>query len=45
VAIVVDGRVRSAPTINNPSYEADQIQISGDFSEDEVKELADFVAG
>jgi hypothetical protein len=45
VAIVVDGRVQSAPTINNPSYEADQIQISGDFSEDEAKELAEFVAG
>ena len=45
VAIVVGGRIRSAPTINNPSYEADQIQISGDFSEDEAKELADFVAG
>lgn len=45
VAIVVDGRIRSAPTINNPSFEADQMQISGNFSEDEAKELAEFVAG
>jgi hypothetical protein len=45
VAIVVDGRVQSAPSIIEPSYEADQIQISGAFSEHGARALAAAVAG
>jgi preprotein translocase subunit SecD len=37
---VLDGEVISAPSISQPSYEADSIQISGDFSEGEAKDLA-----
>ena len=40
LAIVLDSVVQSAPTIQNPSYEPDQIQISGDFTESEAKDLA-----
>ena len=40
LAIVLDSVVQSAPTINNPSYERDQIQISGSFDESEAKDLA-----
>ena len=40
LAIVVDGIVVSAPTIELPSFERDQIQISGDFDEAEAKDLA-----
>lgn len=40
LAIVLDSVVQSAPTINQPSYEADQIQISGSFSESQAKDLA-----
>ncbi len=40
LAIVLDSVVQSAPTIQQPSYEADQIQISGSFSESEAKDLA-----
>jgi hypothetical protein len=45
VAIVVGGRVQSAPTVNEPSYQADQIQISGAFDEAETRALAEAVAG
>ena len=40
LAIVLDGRVVSAPSINAPSFAADAISISGDFSEGEAKDLA-----
>ena len=40
LAIVLDSVVQSAPSINEPSYEADQIQISGSFTESEAKDLA-----
>jgi preprotein translocase subunit SecD len=40
LAIVLDSVVQSAPSITNPSYSADQISISGTFSESEAKDLA-----
>jgi preprotein translocase subunit SecD len=40
LAIVLDGRVVSAPSINAPSFDADGISISGDFTEGEAKDLA-----
>jgi preprotein translocase subunit SecD len=40
LAIVLDSVVQSAPNIEQPSYEADQIQISGSFTESEAKDLA-----
>jgi preprotein translocase subunit SecD len=40
LAIVLDSVVQSAPEIQAASYSRDQIQISGDFSEDEAKDLA-----
>lgn len=39
IAIVVDDVVLSAPTVQQPSFDADQIQISGDFTEDEAVAL------
>lgn len=40
LAIVLDGEVISAPTIQNPTFARDQIQISGSFTEAEAKDLA-----
>lgn len=40
LAIVLDGQVVSAPSINAASFAADAISISGDFSESEAKDLA-----
>jgi preprotein translocase subunit SecD len=40
LAIVLDSVVQSAPSINEPSYTADQIQISGRFTEGDAKDLA-----
>ncbi len=40
LAIVLDGKVVSAPSINAASFAADAISISGDFSESEAKDLA-----
>ena len=40
LAIVLDRDVVSAPAIQQASFERDQIQITGDFSEDEAKDLA-----
>lgn len=40
LAIVVDGVVISAPTIQTTSFEADQIQISGNFTEASATALA-----
>lgn len=40
LAIVLDGRVVSAPSINAPSFRADEISITGQFTESEAKDLA-----
>jgi len=40
LAIVLDSRVVMAPTIQQPSYESDQISISGSLTEGEAKDLA-----
>ena len=40
LAIVLDGRVLSAPVIQQASFQADQIIISGSFTEREAKDLA-----
>ncbi|HEX4868911.1 MAG TPA: protein translocase subunit SecD [Acidimicrobiales bacterium] len=40
LAIVLDSRVVMAPNIQQPSYKADQISISGSLSEAEAKDLA-----
>ena len=40
LAIVLDGRVLSAPVIQQASFEADRIEISGDFTERDAKDLA-----
>lgn len=40
LAIVLDSVVQSAPQIQDPSYSRDQIQISGNFTESEAKDLA-----
>ena len=39
LAIVLDGRVLSAPSINSQSFKADQIEISGSFTERTAKDL------
>ena len=40
LAIVLDSEVISAPTIQQPTFERDQIVISGDFEESSAKNLA-----
>jgi preprotein translocase subunit SecD len=40
LAIVMDGVVITAPTINSASFERDQIEISGDFDEQRAADLA-----
>jgi preprotein translocase subunit SecD len=40
LAAVLDGKVISAPVIQTGTFERDQVQISGDFTEREAKELA-----
>lgn len=40
LAIVLDSQVLSAPSINEPSFSRDRIQISGSFTEKEAKSLA-----
>lgn len=40
LAIVLDGQVISAPSINNATFSRDQIQISGSFDEKDAKDLA-----
>jgi preprotein translocase subunit SecD len=41
LAIVVGAEVVSAPVLQQPSYERDQIQITGDFSQEEAEALAE----
>jgi preprotein translocase subunit SecD len=45
VALVVDDEVVFAPTIQEPSFERGQIVVSGDFAEDEARDLARALAG
>jgi preprotein translocase subunit SecD len=45
LALLVDGEVVTAPTITEPSYRRDQIQIAGTFDEDEAEALAAALAG
>ncbi len=40
IAIVLDGEVLSAPEIQQPSFDKDQIQISGSFDQDAAEALA-----
>ncbi|MFW2384006.1 MAG: protein translocase subunit SecD [Acidimicrobiales bacterium] len=40
LAIVLDGLVQSAPTINVPFFNRDQIQITGSFMAEEAEDLA-----
>ena len=40
IAIEIDGFVESAPNVNVPFFERDQIIISGNFTEEEAKDLA-----
>lgn len=40
IAIVLDGQVLSAPTVNGPDLAADNFTISGNFDQAEAKELA-----
>ncbi|HEY6533316.1 MAG TPA: protein translocase subunit SecD [Acidimicrobiales bacterium] len=40
LAAVLDGKVITAPTINAPVFSADQIEISGSFTESEAKDVA-----
>jgi preprotein translocase subunit SecD len=40
LAITLDGEVVSAPTVNTPTFERDQISISGSFDEGDAKDLA-----
>ena len=41
LAIVVDGTVISAPSINQSTFQRDQIQISGNYTEASASDLAD----
>jgi hypothetical protein len=45
LAVVFRGQVMSAPTIQAPRFERDQIQISGDFTQKEARELALAISG
>ncbi len=40
VAIVLDGTVVSAPTVQNASFVANEVTITGNFTEEEAKDLA-----
>lgn len=45
LAIVVDTRVVSAPMISEPSFERDQIRVSGSFDEEQARDLAFTLSG
>jgi preprotein translocase subunit SecD len=40
VAIILDGEVISAPTVQTPTFDNGSVQISGSFSESQAKDLA-----
>jgi hypothetical protein len=44
LALVVDDEIVFAPMIQQPSYERDQISVTGSFTEDEARSLADALA-
>jgi preprotein translocase subunit SecD len=44
LALVVDDRIVFAPTIQAPSFQRDEIQVSGDFTEGEARSVADALA-
>ena len=44
IALVLDGRAQSAPSVQASQFERDQITISGNFSEREAKDLAAVLA-
>ena len=39
LAIVLDGKVQSAPSINEPTFADGTLQISGSFTEGEAREF------
>lgn len=43
IAVVIDGRALTAPTIDNPSFQRDQITISGEFTQQQAENLAALV--
>jgi preprotein translocase subunit SecD len=45
LALLVGGEVVTAPTITEPSFERDQIVVSGEFGRDGAEALADALAG
>ncbi|MGQ0431742.1 MAG: SecDF P1 head subdomain-containing protein [Microthrixaceae bacterium] len=45
VAIVVDGKVVTAPTIQQPEYARDAFSVSGDFDRDTAEDIAHRLAG
>ncbi len=40
IAITLDGEVQSAPTVQAPEFQRDQVQISGSFDQQSAKDLA-----
>lgn len=45
LAVVISGRVVTAPMINAPSFERDRIMLAGGFDEDEANRIADDLIG
>jgi SecD-like export protein len=45
LALVIGDEVVFAPTLQEPSYERDQISVSGSFTEDEARSIADALTG
>jgi len=43
LAIVLDGKVISAPTVQEPVFSGGNVQITGDFTEKEAKQLAKYL--
>ncbi len=43
LALVVDGRVVSAPTVQSTGFQADQIEVSGSFDEAAARSLVDAI--
>lgn len=45
LALVVDDEIVTAPTLQQPSFERDQIVVTGDLTEDDAQSIADALAG
>jgi len=45
LAILSEGVVLSAPSVQEPRFERDQVQITGDFTEAEARQLAERLSG